>query len=76
MPEPLEVDTTDHSERDAASLKILGFFFSALGALVLVGTLWSLDNERAVIVNIASGTVLLVIGFGTIVLARRAKKKN
>jgi len=76
MPEPADLDTTDHRERDAASIKILGFFFSVLGALVLVGTFWSLDDSRAVTVNLASGSVLTSIGLGMICFVRRGRKKN
>ncbi len=76
MPNPPELDQTSHRERDVASLRILGFFFAVLGALVLVGTLWSLGNFRAVVVNVASGAVLLVIGLGMLAFTRRASKKN
>ena len=76
MPEPADLDTTSHAERDAASLKILGFFFSVLGLLVLVGTLWSLDNTPALIVNVASGAVLTLVGLGMIAYARRSRRQH
>ncbi len=76
MPEIPELDQTDHKERDAASLRILGFFFTVLGALVLVGTLWSLDNMRAIVVNVASGAVLLVVGIGMLAFTRRKKQSG
>jgi predicted phage tail protein len=76
MTEPSEFETPDYSERDAASLKILGFFFSVLGALVLVATYWTLGNKPAVIVNVASGTTLVVIGLGMMVFVRRKSKKD
>ncbi len=76
MPEPLKVDATDPSERDAASLKILGFFFTVLGLLVLVGTLWSLDNTRAIIVNVASGATLVAVGLGMTAFSRRNVQKD
>jgi len=74
MTEPPELETPDYSERDAATLKILGFFFAVLGALVLVATYWTLGNIRAVIVNVASGTTLVVIGLGLMAFARRKSK--
>ncbi len=74
MPEPTELDKTSHRERDAASLKILGFFFTVLGILVLIGTLWSLGDTRAMVVNIVSGAVLLVVGLGMMLLTRRKEQ--
>jgi len=76
MPEPSELETPDYSERDAASIKILGFFFAVLGALVLIGTFWSLGNSRAVTVNVASGAVLTLIGLGMLFFVRRKSNKN
>jgi len=76
MPEPPHLDQTDHHERDAASLRILGFFFAVLGSLVLVGTFWSLDNTRAVMVNLASGSVLTFIGLGMMYFVRRSRNRN
>ena len=75
MPEPADLNTTDHAERDAASLKILGFFFTVLGVLVLLGTFWSLDNTRAVVVNVASGALLTLVGLGMIAFARRSRRR-
>ncbi len=74
--EPAELDTTDHGERDAASIKILGFFFTILGSLVLVGTFWSLDDTRALTVNLVSGALLTSIGLGMIYLVRRSRNAN
>lgn len=76
MSEPSELETTDYSERDAATLKILGFFFAILGSLVLVGSYWSLENPRALIVNLASGTLLTIIGLGLMAFVRRSKRKR
>ena len=45
MPQPTDLDTTDHGERDAASIRILGFFFTVLGLLVLVATLTMLGDD-------------------------------
>ena len=75
MPEPPKLDQTDHAERDAASLRILGFFFTVLGLLVLVGTYWTPrdENMRATIVNAVSGGVLTAIGAGTLYISRRKK---
>ncbi len=76
MSEPTELETPDYRERDAATLKILGFFFAVLGVLVLVGSYWSLENPRALIVNLASGAVLTLIGIGMIIYVRRKSDKN
>lgn len=50
------------TDRDAITLKILGIFFLIIGLLVLVGTFWAIGNYRAVVVNLVSGFVLLVVG--------------
>lgn len=60
-----------HSRRDAASMQLLGFFFSVLATLVLIGTFWTLDRPRAMTVNIAAGVALLCIGLGMIWGGRR-----
>ncbi|MCA9232243.1 MAG: hypothetical protein KDA57_16465 [Planctomycetales bacterium] len=73
MPEPPKLDTTDHTERDCASLSILGYFFAILGVLVLAGTFWSLDNYRAVVVNLISGASLTFVGLGMIYYVRRKR---
>ena len=58
------------SQRDAATLRILGVFFVILGGLVLVGTFWALDNPRATIVNIGSGLLLAGIGVAMVFVSR------
>ena len=62
--------TAENSNRDADSLTILGFFFMALGVLVLVGTIWTLGNFRAVVVNVGSGVVLTAVGCAMAVVAQ------
>jgi hypothetical protein len=76
MPEPADLDKTDHAERDAASIRILGFFFTVLGLLVLFGTLFALDNTRGAIVNAISGIVLATIGSVMLLLTRRGGKSK
>ena len=68
-----DAPTTDGS-RDAASLRILGAFFIILGCLVLIGTFWTLDNTRAMIVNVVSGLVLAGIGTGMQISARKLRQ--
>jgi hypothetical protein len=70
MPDPSDLDSNDYGERDAASIKILGFFFTILGLLVLLGTLGALDNTRAAIVNAVSGLVLALIGAAMLLLVK------
>jgi len=56
-------------------MKLLGVFFTVLAILVLFGTLWTLDKPRAMIVNIAAGITLLVVGVGMIWGGRRLGTK-
>ncbi len=60
-----------HRRRDAASMKLLGTFFTVLATLVLIGTLWTLDRPRAMTVNLVAGLTLLAVGIGMIWGGRR-----
>jgi hypothetical protein len=64
-------NATGHRQRDAASLKILGSFFTILSILVWIGTFWTLDNRRAVVVNLCCGGVLFAVGLGMLLVARK-----
>jgi hypothetical protein len=57
------------------SLKILGMFFTVLALLVLLGTLWTLNNTRAIVVNLLCGSVLLVVGIGMVTLGRKVARE-
>ena len=57
--------------RDAETLRVLGAFFSLMGALVLIGTYWAIGKTSAVVVSISSGSVLLAIG---LVMLRRVSR--
>ena len=56
------------------SLKILGLFFTVLALLVLLGTLWTLNDSRAVVVNLVCGSVLLVVGIGMVAVSRKVAR--
>lgn len=60
----MEQPPEDIQQRDADTLKVLGIFFSIMGALVLLGTFWAIGKMAAVVVSLASGGVLLAIGLG------------
>ena len=64
-------DATGHRQRDATALKILGSFFTVLSILVWIGTFWTLDNWRAVIVNLFSGGALFAFGLGMLLIAKK-----
>lgn len=66
--------SSNASDRDAASLRILGSFFLVLGVLVLIGTFWTLDNARAMVVNLGSGLVLGGVG-GLMIMASARRSK-
>ena len=76
MQEPTKSDLDDFKNRDASSLKILGFFFTILAVQILIGTFWSLDDYRAVVVNLICGAVLLAVGIGMIVVCRRVTNQQ
>ena len=73
--EPNQSDSeVGHRDRDSMSLKILGLFFSVLALLVLLGTLWSLNNPRAIVVNLVCGSVLLLVGIGMVAVSRKVAR--
>ena len=76
MQELPQSETNEHRDRDATSLKILGSFFTVLSTLVLLGTFWTLDDFRAVVVNLICGAVLLAVGLGMIVIGRKIARKQ
>ncbi len=65
-----------HRQRDGATLRLLGGFFSILAVLVLIGTLWALDRPHAMIVNLAAGMVLLAVGGGMFWSGSRARRSG
>ena len=58
-------------DRDAATLRVLGAFFSLMGLLVLIGTFTAIGKTSAVVVSVCSGSTLLFIGLGMWWYARR-----
>ena len=67
------MNTSPHksSKRDSVTLRILGVFFTLLGGLVLIATLWTLEDPRATVVNIGSGLMLILVGVVMIATAGR-----
>ena len=61
----MEEQPSDIQQRDADTLRVLGIFFSIMGVLVLIGTIWAVGKASAVVVSLVSGGVLLGIGLGT-----------
>ena len=71
---PDEIPQRDEIEqRDADTLRVLGIFFSIMGALVLVGTFWAIGKLAAVVVSLLSGGTLLAIGLGMWRYANRSR---
>jgi len=69
-PEPIR----DDRRRDSLSLIIIGTFFAFFSLLVLAGTFWE-HRPRAVVVNIAAGCVLLLIGCGMVAFGCRLRRR-
>ena len=51
--------------------KFFVLFFAILGSIVLLATFWALDRPRAAIVNVISGAVLVAVGVGMGMIAKR-----
>lgn len=69
----MEQQPNDIEQRDADTLRVLGIFFSIMGALVLAGTFWAIGKLAAVIVSLLSGGILLAIGLGMWRYANRGR---
>ena len=67
----MAAESSDGRQRDASSLRVLALFFSVLGGVVLIATLWTLDKPRAAVVNAVSGGILASVGVGMMLTARR-----
>lgn len=65
----------ENRARDATSLRLLGSFFCILGLLLFVGVWWSRDDGRAIIVSLASSGVILAVGVGMLLGARRLRRQ-
>jgi hypothetical protein len=63
-------------EREIATLRVLGIFFSIMGVLVLVSMYETMDNRPALIVTIISGIVLGSVGLAMIQISRRLARTD
>lgn len=61
-------------QRDSISLRIIGAFFVGFSILVLVGTFWE-ERSRAMVVNVAAGVILLLVGCGMVAWGRRLRPR-
>ena len=69
----MDQQPNDIQQRDADTLRVLGIFFTIMGALVMLGTIWAIGKMSAVIVSLVSGGILLAIGLGTCRYANRIR---
>lgn len=70
-----EQDAGQYRQRDAASMLILGGFFSLLATLVLIGSFWATGGSPALKVNLAAGALMLVIGLTMMWIGRRLQTR-
>lgn len=66
----------DYRERDVATLRALGSFFSLMGVLVLIGSFEAVDNRPALIVSCVSGSTLFCVGMAMLWKGRRMQKQT
>jgi hypothetical protein len=70
----------ERQQREYTPFFLLGGFFVVMGALVLIGTLWTFGRAHAMIVNFVAGLTLTAIGCGMLTfglhLRRRATKET
>jgi small neutral amino acid transporter SnatA (MarC family) len=66
----------DNRQRDIATLRVLGTFFSIMGALVLIAIYETIGNRPAMIVNVLSGLALVAVGIAMIQISRRMSRSD
>jgi small neutral amino acid transporter SnatA (MarC family) len=66
----------ENRQRDIATLRVLGIFFSVMGGLVLIAIYETLGNTPAMIVNILSGVALAAVGIGMITISKRMSRRD
>ena len=66
---------SDYRERDVATLRALGSFFSLMGVLVLIGSFEAVDNRPALFVSCVSGSTLLGVGVAMLWKGRQMQKR-
>ncbi len=57
---------SEMGQRDGETSIAVGLFLMALGAPVLLATIWALDKPSAAVVNALCGAALLLIGAGAV----------
>lgn len=70
----MQPTANQNQQRDIATLRVLGIFFSIMGVLVLVATYEAIGNTPAVVVSVCSGAALLAVGLGMMYVSRRMAK--
>lgn len=68
-------NSPEQRDRDAVTFFLLGGFFVVMGALVLLGTLWTLARPHAMVVNFVSGLVLFGIGLAMVIYGIRMRRR-
>jgi small neutral amino acid transporter SnatA (MarC family) len=66
----------ENRQRDIATFRVLGIFFSVMGGLVLIAISETLGNTPAMIVNILSGVALAAVGIGMITISKRMSRRD
>lgn len=75
MNDAVDEHLQEQRQRDAMTFFLLGGFFTVMAILVLIGTLWAVGRTHAMIVNLAAGLLLLVIGLGMIAAGAYKRRK-
>ena len=68
-------DPKEHRARDAATLLVIGSFFALLAVLVLLGSFWAEELDFPVVVNVAAGVLLMLVGLGMVLMSRRLRRR-
>jgi hypothetical protein len=71
---PEDHPRTQHTQRDAETLILLGGFLIFLSVPVMIGSFWA-DDGVAVAVNLGAGLVLCGVGLGLFLRGRWYRRK-
>jgi len=70
-----QIKQHDHSKRDLDTLTIIGAFLGIFGLAVIVAVFFT-DTYHGKVVNLLSGTLILIIGLVGIIKGRWSRRKE
>ena len=60
---------------EAMTLRMFSYFFSVLGVLVLIGSIWSFAKTSTLLASLVTGVTLLLVAVGCGVASHRLHRR-